>query len=55
MDDETSKPPDTPNLHSSELDLFGALAGFHLKAMDGCERRISTMRMCALPVNGYIY
>lgn len=33
MDDETSKPPDNSDLHYSEIDLFGALAGFHLKAM----------------------
>jgi hypothetical protein len=33
MDDETNKPPNTPSLPSIEGNLFGALFGFHQKAM----------------------
>ena len=33
MDDETNKLPDTPSLSSIEGNLFGALFGFHQKAM----------------------
>lgn len=33
MDNKTSKPPDTPSLHSIDGDLFGALLGFHKKVI----------------------
>lgn len=34
MDAQTNKPPDKSNLAAFEGDLFGALFGFHKKAMD---------------------
>jgi len=33
MDDQSNKPPDSPSLGSIEGNLFGAMFGFHKKAM----------------------